>query len=58
MLAFPPAFVSPSSQVGAAFVANIHSAFNEFHESAMNNITSTLKRQGKLSKPTVGPFSV
>ncbi|KAI0447483.1 hypothetical protein F4803DRAFT_324897 [Xylaria telfairii] len=32
--------------------------FNEFHESAMNNITSTLKRQGKLSKPTLGPFSV
>ncbi|KAI3321622.1 hypothetical protein HD806DRAFT_545820 [Xylariaceae sp. AK1471] len=32
--------------------------FHEFHESAMKNISSTLGSQGKLSRDTVGPFSV
>ncbi|KAI8946989.1 hypothetical protein F4801DRAFT_30444 [Xylaria longipes] len=32
--------------------------FNEFHESAMKNISSTLGSQGKLSRGTLGPFSV
>ncbi|KAI0970896.1 hypothetical protein F4678DRAFT_435031 [Xylaria arbuscula] len=33
-------------------------SFNEFHESAMKNISSILGSQGKLSRDTVGPFSV
>ncbi|TGJ80889.1 hypothetical protein E0Z10_g7883 [Xylaria hypoxylon] len=32
--------------------------FNEFHESAMNNISSILGNQGKLSRDILGPFSV
>ncbi|KAI0423632.1 hypothetical protein F5Y09DRAFT_355172 [Xylaria sp. FL1042] len=32
--------------------------FNEFHESAMKNVSSSLGSQGKLSKDTIGPFSV
>ncbi|KAI1120264.1 hypothetical protein F5Y10DRAFT_273241 [Nemania abortiva] len=32
--------------------------FYEFHESAMKNISTTLGSQGKLSRDTLGPFSV
>ncbi|KAI1825834.1 hypothetical protein F4861DRAFT_500012 [Xylaria intraflava] len=33
-------------------------SFQDFHVSAMKNISSTLDSQGKLTKATLGPFSV